>query len=82
MHEFSNTSPDEIDAFHTKIASNIRRLRKEQGKSQLDIALTIGLGSVTFYTNAESCRYGKHFNVEHLYKIAKALNVDVAQLFE
>ncbi len=82
MNEFTNADSDEINAIHAKIAANIKRLRKERGMSQLDVALTIGLGSVTFYTNAENCKSDKHFNVEHLYKIAKALHVDITRLFE
>ena len=80
MKEFANASIDEVEAFHAKIAANIKRIRKEKGMSQLDLAHTIGLGSVTFYTNAENCKNGKHFNVEHIYKIAKAFGVEVASL--
>ncbi|MCX6051185.1 MAG: hypothetical protein NTZ60_01615 [Campylobacterales bacterium] len=38
--------------------------------------------SVTFYTNAENMKQGKHFNIEHIYKIAKYLEVDVKELFD
>lgn len=81
MNEFANATADELEAFHTQVAANIKRLRKERGITQLDMAYTIGLGTVTFYINAENCKSGKHFNVSHLYKIAKALDVDIKELF-
>ena len=82
MKEFANVTPDEIHNFHVKISSNIKKIRKAKGISQLDLALTIGLGSVTFYTNAENCKGGKHFNMEHLYKIAKALDVPLCEFLK
>lgn len=81
MSDFSNATTDELEAFHAQIATNIKRLRKERGITQLDMAYTIGLGTVTFYINAENCKGGKRFNVSHLYKIAKALDVDIKELF-
>lgn len=81
MEEFANATTDEIEAFHAKITSNIRRLRKERNITQMEMAYTIGLGAVTFYVNAENCKQGKRFNVEHLYKIAKCLDVDIRELF-
>ncbi|MEY4504776.1 MAG: hypothetical protein RL154_1072 [Pseudomonadota bacterium] len=82
MKEFANADSEEIANFHAKVAGNIKRIRKAKGISQLDIALSIGLGSVTFFTNAENCKKDKKFNLEHIYKIAKALEVDVKDLFE
>ena len=48
--------------------------------SQLELANEIGIKSVAFFSNAESNRYDKHFNLEHVYKISKALGVDIAEL--
>ena len=71
----------EILEFHKKVADNIRDFRENAGISQLDLALEIGIKSVAFYSNCENLRYGKHFNLEHIYKIAKALNIDIKELF-
>ena len=78
---FSNASESEILEFHKKVADNIRNFRENAGISQLDLALEIGIKSVAFYSNCENLRYGKHFNLEHIYKIAKALNIDIKELF-
>ncbi|MCX6051075.1 MAG: helix-turn-helix transcriptional regulator [Campylobacterales bacterium] len=82
MKEFANAEVDEIARFHHKISTNIKKIRKAKGVSQLDVAQTIGMTSVTFYTNAENMKQGKHFNIEHIYKIAKYLEVDVKELFD
>ncbi|PZT49067.1 transcriptional regulator [Helicobacter valdiviensis] len=72
----------EIDKFHQKLSSKIRKLREEKGISQLDLALEIGIKSVAFYLNCENNRYKKHFNLEHIYKISKALNISLYSLFK
>ncbi|EGG1167377.1 helix-turn-helix transcriptional regulator, partial [Campylobacter coli] len=71
--DFSNSSEEEILNFYKKVSSNIRKFREKKGISQLELALDIGIKSVAFYSNCECNRYGKHFNLEHLYKISKSL---------
>lgn len=78
--DFSNSTEEEIKEFHKKVSQRIRRIRENKGMSQLELALDIGIRSVAFYSNCENNRYGKHFNMEHLYKIAKALEVDMCEL--
>lgn len=80
MIDFSNSSEEEIEAFYLKVSKNIRRLREEKNINQLDLALDIGIKSVAFYSNCENNKNDKHFNLEHLYKIAKALDVDLSEL--
>ena len=36
----------------------------------------------TDYTNAESLKRDKHFNLEHIIKISKILNIDIQELFK
>jgi transcriptional regulator with XRE-family HTH domain len=50
----------------------------EKGMSQLDLALAIGLKSVGLISVAEIYHNKKHFNLEHLYKIANILDVKMA----
>lgn len=59
----------------------MRKFREGAGISQLDLALEIGIKSVAFYSNCDNLRYGKHFNLEHIYKISKALNINIKELF-
>ena len=78
---FLNLKFIEILEFNKKVLQKIRDFRENAGISQLDLALEIGIKSVAFYSNCENLRYGKHFNLEHIYKIAKALNIDIKELF-
>ena len=59
----------------------MRKFRESAGISQLDLALEIGIKSAAFYSNCDNLRYGKHFNLEHIYKISKALNINIKELF-
>lgn len=75
MHEVSQS---DIDTFYRTIGINVMRLRKEKGMTQLDLALAIGLKSVGLISVAEIYHNKKHFNLEHLYKIANILDVKIA----
>lgn len=79
--QWGNATQEEILAFHKSVSSKIRALREERGISQLELALDIGIKSIAFYSNCENNRYGKHFNLEHCYKIAKSLNVSIREFF-
>ena len=54
----------------------------KMGLSQEEIALAMGFTTATFYTNAESLKRGKHFNLEHLIRISNYLEVDIKELFK
>ncbi|WP_255494560.1 helix-turn-helix transcriptional regulator [Sulfurovum sp. bin170] len=71
----------EIMAFHTSIANNIRKIRKEKNITQLDLALAIGHKSMSTIGKIEAGLENKHYNVEQLYKIAKVLEVDICDFF-
>jgi putative transcriptional regulator len=81
-NNFSNSTQEEIDNFYKNISANVKRLRESKNITQLDLALEIGIKSVAFYSNCENNKYGKHFNLEHLYKLAKAFKVNVEELLE
>jgi transcriptional regulator with XRE-family HTH domain len=72
----------EVKEFHQKIINNIRHIRKEKGITQLDLALTIGHKSMSTIGKIEADVEDKHYNIEHLYKISKALEVDVCEFFK
>ncbi len=80
--ETIDISNNDMQLFYTTISNNIIRLRKEKGISQLNLATSIGHTSSTFLGKAEILSEGKHFNLEHLYKIAVALDVDINEFFE
>lgn len=73
---------EEVQKFIQRVAGNVKRIRQEKGITQLALALMIGQKSAAFYANAENSAKDRRFNLEHLYKIAKALDVEVIEFFK
>ena len=78
----SNVDDEEIKEFYKNISKNVKKFRTKKNMSQLELAITIGQKGSAFYNYAENNTNNKHFNLEHLYKIAKALDVEVADFLE
>ena len=70
------------DDLHIMIGKNVARVRKKRGYTQLNLALSINLKSVGLVSVAEIYHNNKHFNIEHLYKISKVLDVDISEFFK
>lgn len=81
-NEFSNATNKEIKEFYKEISKKVKFFRNNKNVTQLDLALEIGIKSVAFYSNCENNKYNKHFNLEHLYKIAKALEINICNLMD
>jgi len=75
-------SDEEIEKFYRLIGFNVKKLRHARGISQLQLALAIGLNSVSTVAKAEIGVENKHFNLEHLYKIAKVLEIELCDFME
>ena len=91
MKKFKNSSIDpsknpltsaQISHFHKKVAAKVAAVRRQKGVSQLDLSLAIGYKSVSLVAGAEAGYKNIHFNLEQLYRIAHALDVDIAVFFE
>ncbi len=68
-------------AIYKRIGQNVKDIRTEKGVSQLALAMAIGHKAVGTISMAEICLNNKHFNIEHLVKIADVLEVDVCEFF-
>lgn len=79
---FSNCTDEEIKVFYKKISNNVKKIRLEKNLSQEKLALDIGVKSIAFYSNCENNKYKKHFNLEHLYKISKSLDIPIEEFFK
>lgn len=75
-------SNEELEIYFKTISYNVKRIRKEKGLSQLEVALSIGQKSSGFYANAENYSHKKKFNLEHLCKLSKLFDVPVTIFFE
>ena len=82
MKMYADLTDDIIQPIYKQISNNVKKIRKEKKISQGDISASMGFTTPTFYTNAENCKQGKHFNLEHIIKIADFLNVDIKDFFQ
>lgn len=78
-----NISKDNLDEFYKKIAKNVQQKRMDLGKTQLQIAYeALELERDNYISKLENCTDGKHFNLAHLFKIAKYLKCDIKDFFK
>ena len=80
--EYIEFTDEEVKKFHRVVSDNVRRIRKKKNITQLDLALTIGHKSMSTIGKIEAGLENKHYNVEQLYKIAKALDVNICEFFK
>lgn len=75
-------SEAQVVEFFETISYNVKRLRRERGLSQLEVALSIGQKAVGFYASIENYRHGKHFNLLHLFKLSVLFEVEMSEFFK
>lgn len=63
----------------TRVANNIRKLRKQSGITQKEAAKRAGV-SITYWHKVEKADYKP--SVKVLVKMAEVLDVDIVKLFE
>ena len=73
--------PEKMQEIYRQIGKKVKQIRQKKGISQLELSLAIGHKSVGTISMAEICLNNKHFNIEHLIKIADVLEVDVCEFF-
>ena len=71
---------EEPEEFYKMISQNVKKLRQKYKYTQLDFSANIGFNSVSFYCDCENNKNGKHFNLLHVVRIAKYLNVDINEI--
>lgn len=71
---------DKMSTIYKQIGQNVKSIRKSKNISQLNLALAIGHKAVGTISMAELGINNKHFNIEHLVKIADVLEVDICEL--
>ena len=82
MKSLSLIKNEDIDNFYKIVSENVKRIRTEKNKPQLDLVLEMGLKSTAFYSRCENFKDNHHFNMENIFKIALLLNVDIKDFFE
>ena len=74
---------EEFIEFHQKVALNVKRFRQEKNVTQEELAFELGFKNSSFVSNAENKKLTRyHYSIEHLYKIATILEVDIAEFLK
>ena len=81
MLHYLDIDDEDVRKFHLKVVENVKRIRKEKNITQTDLSQTIGHKSVSTIGKIEANIENKHYNLEQLYKISIALDVDVCEFF-
>lgn len=82
MLHYLDIDEEDIKEFHLKIVNNVKQIRKEKKITQTELSQTIGHKSVSTIGKIEANIENKHYNIEQLYKISIALEVDISELFK
>ena len=80
--DFIEFTDAKVKKFYRKVAQNIKDIRKAKKVTQLDLALSIGHKSMSTIGKIEAGLENKHYNMEHLYKISKVLDVPICDFFK
>jgi len=79
-------SNDDLESFSEEIlnivSKNVLKYRKDKGLTQMQLALEIGMSGGAYLGRAEIRKKNHHFNIKHLAKISKILDVDICEFFK
>lgn len=71
----------EAEKFLTKISKNIEKIREKKGLTKLHVSRELGFMCPDYYSRMELRSNGKYFNLRHVYKLSKILDVDIQEFF-
>ena len=72
----------EAEAFLNTISKNVERIREAKGMTKLDVSRELGFMAPDHYSRMELRAEGKHFNLKHLYKLSRILNVPISDFIQ
>lgn len=64
------------------VSKNVKKYRLLKGITQMDLALEIGMSGGAYLGRAELRIKNHHFNIKHIAKISKVLDVDISEFFK
>jgi len=82
MLNYLEIEDKDIKEFHKRVANNVKKIRKEKNITQTDLSQTIGHKSMSTIGKIEANLENKHYNIEQLYKISHALDVNICEFFK
>lgn len=82
MLRYLDIEEEDFNMVYNQITENIKKMRKEKGITQEELALNIGHSSASMISKIEANLENKHYNIKQLYLISKVLDVPFSKLFE
>jgi len=77
---------EDLDTYSEKILNivslNVKKYRKQKKITQLELALEIGMNGSAYFGKAELRKPNHHFNIKHIAKISKVLDVEICEFFK
>ncbi len=70
----------EAEMFLNTVSKNVERIREAKGMTKLDVSRELGFLYADHYSRMELRSNDKHFNLKHIYKLSKILDVNIAEL--
>jgi len=70
----------DAEKFLDNISKNIERIREQKGITKLDVSRELGFMYPDHYSRMELRAGGKHFNLKHIYKLSKILDVSISEI--
>ena len=64
------------------VSANVKKYREEKGFTQMQLALEIGMSGGAYLGRAELRKQNHHFNIRHVAKISKVLDIEIEDLFK
>lgn len=77
---------DDLESFSEQVldtvSKNVLKYRQKKGLTQMQLALEIGMSGGAYLGRVEIRKDNHHFNIRHLAKISKILDVDICEFFK
>lgn len=77
---------DELEIYSSEIldivSTNVKKYRLQKGFTQMQLALEIGMSGGAYLGRAEIRKLKHHFNIQHIAKISKVLDIDIIEFFK
>ncbi len=64
------------------VSANVKKYRELKGFTQMQLALEIGMSGGAYLGRAELRKKNHHFNIRHIAKISKVLEIEIEDLFK
>jgi transcriptional regulator with XRE-family HTH domain len=78
LEELDNYSDEVLDT----VSQNVKYYRELKNYSQMKLALDIGMSGGAYLGRTEIRKPKHHFNIKHIAKISKILNIPISSFFE